>query len=110
MSTLLHIIICLTLLIATTSFSSTMVDASNGGGIQTIEFAQNTKVMYEQMLSKTPWFVRDNARKTMDAAIIDVCNGGRVTEQDMYEIVKRTTPKLFIQKSFDIIEQYKTSV
>ena len=91
-----------------------MVDASNGGGgggggIQTIEFAQNTKVMYEQMLSKTPWFVRDNARKTMDAAIIDVCNGV-VTEKDMYEVVKRTTPKLFIQKSFDIIEQYKTSV
>jgi hypothetical protein len=87
-----------------------MVDASNGGGggIQTIEFAQNTKVMYEKMLSKTPWFVRDNARKTMDAAILDVCNGV-VTEQDMFEIVKRTTPKLF-KKSFDIIEQYKTTV
>ena len=98
-------------MIATPSFSSTMVDASNGGGggIQTIEFAQNTKVMYEKMLSKTPWFVRDNARKTMDAAILDVCNGV-VTEQDMFEIVKRTTPKLFIQKSFDIIEQYKTTV
>lgn len=70
-------------------------EAASGG--KRIHFAQNTKV------------VRENARKTMDAAIAEICGGDMIVrENDMYEIVKRTTPKLFIQKSFDIIEEYKT--
>ena len=87
--------------------ASHTTEAASGG--KRIHFSQNTKLMYEKMLSKTPWFVRENARKTMDAAIAEICGGDMIVrENDMYEIVKRTTPKLFIQKSFDIIEEYKT--
>ena len=48
------------------------------------------------------------------AAIYEICVGDTnndkcvVKEDDMYEVVKRTTPKLFVQKSIDIIDKHKT--
>lgn len=70
--------------------------------------------MYETILNKVPWFVRDTSQKKLDAAIYEICVGDTnndkcvVKEDDMYEVVKRTTPKLFVQKSIDIIDKHKT--
>lgn len=69
--------------------------------------------MYETILNKVPWFVRDTSKKKLDAAIYEICvrdTNDRcvVKEDDMYEVVKRTTPKLFVQKSIDIIDKHKT--
>ena len=53
-------------------------------------------------------------QKNLDAAIYEICVGDTnndkcvVKEDDMYEVVKRTTPKLFVQKSIDIIDKHKT--
>ena len=72
------------------------------------QWSGNTKIMFDTMLSRTPWFVREKARTAMNAAIAEICQHGIVTEQDMYEIVKRTTPSIFQSKSFAIIEEYKS--
>jgi len=96
----LRLIVCLSLLIAANSFMAVESGEQQWSG--------NTKMMFDTMLSRTPWFVREKARAAMNAAIAEVCRQGIVTEQDMYEIVRRTTPSIFQSKSFAIIEEYKS--
>ena len=96
--------------------TSCTTEAGTGGdgNKRSIHFDQNTKIMYETILNKVPWFVRDTSQKKLDAAIYEICVGDTnndkcvVKEDDMYEVVKRTTPKLFVQKSIDIIDKHKT--
>ena len=74
------------------------------------QWSGNTKIMFDTMLSRTPWFVREKARAAMTAEIVKICgNFGTVTEENMYEIVRRTTPSIFQSKSFAIIEEYKSA-
>eukprot|EP00571_Detonula_confervacea_P004277 CAMPEP_0172319462 /NCGR_PEP_ID=MMETSP1058-20130122/37713_1 /TAXON_ID=83371 /ORGANISM="Detonula confervacea, Strain CCMP 353" /LENGTH=96 /DNA_ID=CAMNT_0013034507 /DNA_START=76 /DNA_END=366 /DNA_ORIENTATION=+ len=93
-----RLLVCLSFLMA--------IPAMAGKGIP--PFGQNTKVMYEKILDKTPWFVRSSAQAKLDKAIADLCEG-IITENCMYKVVKQTTPSLFLQKSLDIIDEHKTS-
>ena len=94
--------------------SCTTEAAGGDGNKRNIHFAQDTKVIYDALINKVPWFVRETSKKNLDAAIFEICGGDDtndkcvVKEDDMYEVVKRTTPKLFVQKSIDIIDKHKT--
>jgi hypothetical protein len=72
-----------------------------------LRFEQNSKQMYDKVLEESPWFIRGVVQKKVDKAIREVCEKG-VTEQDMYEVVKQTTPKKFLKRSFEILDAHKT--
>ena len=79
------------------------------GGKEIIRFGQNTKVIYDKILDNTPRMFREKARANMDNAIAEVCNDMMVTEEDMYEVAKRTTPRMFLHKSVSIIDEHRTT-
>ena len=74
-----------------------------------ISFGQNSKVMYDNIIDGVPRVFRSKTKAKFDRAIIEVCRGGLVTEQDMHEVARSTTPKMFLQRSFDIIDEHKTT-
>ena len=50
-------------------------------------------------MNGTPWFARKQAQAKLDDAVILVeARNGVITENDMYEIIKLATPKLFVQQ------------
>ena len=62
-------------------------------------------------MNGTPWFARKQAQAKLDDAVISVeARNGVITENDMYEIIKLTTPKLFLQQGIKVLDGYKTCV
>ena len=62
-------------------------------------------------MNGTLWFARKQAQAKLDDAVISVeARNGMITENDMYEIIKLTTPKLFLQQGIKVLDGYKTCV
>eukprot|EP00578_Thalassiosira_sp_NH16_P023636 CAMPEP_0181082342 /NCGR_PEP_ID=MMETSP1071-20121207/3572_1 /TAXON_ID=35127 /ORGANISM="Thalassiosira sp., Strain NH16" /LENGTH=80 /DNA_ID=CAMNT_0023163925 /DNA_START=101 /DNA_END=343 /DNA_ORIENTATION=- len=74
-----------------------------------VRFTGNTKIMYDKIIGNVPWFGRKSAQAKLDRAIDEVCVDGVVTDADMVVLAKKTTPRIFLQTSLDIIEEHKTS-
>eukprot|EP00529_Nitzschia_sp_RCC80_P034434 CAMPEP_0113487920 /NCGR_PEP_ID=MMETSP0014_2-20120614/25751_1 /TAXON_ID=2857 /ORGANISM="Nitzschia sp." /LENGTH=97 /DNA_ID=CAMNT_0000381619 /DNA_START=130 /DNA_END=423 /DNA_ORIENTATION=+ /assembly_acc=CAM_ASM_000159 len=71
-------------------------------------FTENTKAMYDDMLSKPPFFVRFIVRSKVNGAL--TARGcGKVTEQIMYDVIKETTPENMLQRSIDILDEHRTN-
>mmetsp|Transcript_17756 Transcript_17756/g.32067 ORF Transcript_17756/g.32067 Transcript_17756/m.32067 type:complete len:84 (-) Transcript_17756:258-509(-) len=73
-----------------------------------VRFEMNSKLMYETLLDKPPRIFRKSVQTNLDNAIADMC-GEVVTENDMYEVAKRTTPRPFLQYSLDALDELKTA-
>ena len=73
-----------------------------------VHFKGNTKIMYEKMISKVPFFLQKKARADLDNAIEEVCTDGVVTDDRMVVLAEMTTPRLFLQRSLDIINEHRT--
>lgn len=71
-------------------------------------FEKNSKQMYDKVLEGTPWLFRGSAQKKIDKVIAEICTSGVVTEQNMYDVVHKATPKKFVQKSIDILDAHST--
>ena len=72
-----------------------------------VRFEKNSKQMYDKYLENTPQIFRKKAKKNVDSAIARVCSEV-VTEDDMYEVVRQTAPKLFQQTGFNILDELRT--
>jgi len=90
------------LVISNGASTTTVLSTSEG-----VCFEQNSKLMYDNMLEETPWFIRKMVQKNMNNAIADLCEE-IVTENDMYEVVKQITPKANLQNSIDALDKHKT--
>jgi len=71
-------------------------------------FQQNAKLMYDMTLEGTPQFIRKKTNENLDSAILDVCVNGMVSENDMYEVVKKATPKPFVKYGLLVLDEFKT--
>ncbi|KAK1732507.1 hypothetical protein QTG54_016790 [Skeletonema marinoi] len=78
-----------------------------GGIMKAISFAQNAKQMYDAILQAMPWFIRKLVQKNMNNAIAELMTV-KVTENDMYDIIAKITPKSNLQDSLDVLDRYKT--
>ncbi|KAL7524641.1 hypothetical protein ACHAWF_001033 [Thalassiosira exigua] len=74
-----------------------------------VNFSQNSKQMYDAVLKGIPPLFRRKAQKNMDRTIADICEEV-VTESDMYEVVRRTTPKLYLRKGINVLDKHATSL
>ena len=72
-----------------------------------VRFLQNSNKMYDGILSGVPSFVRMKIQRNMDNAINDM-GIFVVAEADMYEIIKRITPKLFISSGLAKLDALKS--
>jgi len=92
-----------------TSTASTAVPSAGSFVIaeQDVCFEQNSKLMYENILEATPWFIRKMVQKNMNNAIADLCQEA-VTETHMYAIITQITPKSNLQDSIDVLDKLKT--
>ena len=71
-------------------------------------FTENTKAMYDDILSKPPFFVRFLVRSKVNGAL--TARGcGKVTEQIMYDVIKETTPENMLQRSIDVLDEHRTN-
>ena len=59
-------------------------------------FQQNAKLMYDMTLEGTPQFIRKKTNENLDSAILEVCVNGMVSENDMYDVVKKATVSIFL--------------
>ena len=85
------------------------ITAAFGNDANRISFGQNSRVMYDKIIDGAPMIFRSKTKANLDRAITEVCRGVLVTEHDMYEVARSTTPKIFLQRSFDIIDEHKTT-
>lgn len=72
-----------------------------------IRFEKNSKQMLDKYLEYTPRVLRKKAKHYVDITIADIC-GDVVTEDDVYEVVRRTTPKVFQKICFQTLDAFKT--
>lgn len=70
-------------------------------------FEQNSKQMYHKLLERPPRIFRKRAQRKLDNAIIEMCDEV-VTEKDIFELAKQTTPKKWLQNSIDTLNELKT--
>lgn len=63
--------------------------------------------MYDDILEAMPWFIRKMVQKNMNNAIAELC-GEAVTENDMYAVIAKITPKSNLQDSLDVLDKLKT--
>ena len=71
-------------------------------------FQQNAKLMYDMTLEGTPQFIRKKTNENLDSAILEVCVNGMVSENDMYNVVKKATPKPFVKYGLLVLDEFKT--
>ncbi len=90
-------------------------DSTEGGNvpsftIEDVRFEQNTKQMYDKVLESTPWFVRQKAQSNLDQAIAAemMMYHSVLRERDIYQIVERTSPRMFLRKSLNILYELKS--
>ena len=72
-----------------------------------IGFTQNAKPMYDAILQAMPWFIRKLVQNNMNNAIAELMIV-EVTEDDMYDIIAKITPKSNLQDSLDVLDRHKT--
>lgn len=70
-------------------------------------FEQNSRLMYDDILEAMPWFIRKMVQKNMNNAIAELCEEA-VTENDMYAVIAKITPKSNLQDSLDVLDKLKT--
>ena len=72
-------------------------------------FKGNTKIMYDKIISKVPFFLQRKAKADLDNAIEEVCTDGVVTDDLMVVLATKTTPRLFLHRSLEIIDEHRTA-
>lgn len=82
-------------------------DLDNSATATELHFEQNSKLMYSKILEVAPRFVRKVVQKNVDKVIADMCDDV-VTESDMYEIIRRASPKPFVKYGIDILDEYRS--
>lgn len=77
------------------------------GIMKEIGFTENAKPMYDAILQAMPWFIRKLVQNNMNNAIAELMIV-EVTEDDMYDIIAKITPKSNLQDSLDVLDRHKT--
>lgn len=73
-----------------------------------VSFRQNSKIMYDKIIDGVPAIFRGRTRARWEKAIAETCDEF-VTEEDIYELAVKMTPKLFLKDSLAVIEEHRTT-
>mmetsp|Transcript_3849 Transcript_3849/g.8642 ORF Transcript_3849/g.8642 Transcript_3849/m.8642 type:complete len:105 (+) Transcript_3849:82-396(+) len=82
--------------------------ASGQEALDGVTFRQNSKVMYEKIVDAVPSPFRGRTRAKWEREIAETCGDGGVTEEDVVEIAKRLTPRLFLRSTLEIADEHRT--
>ena len=72
-----------------------------------VRFEQNSKLMYDVILERTPAFIRKVTKNNLDTAIADL-GLQVVTESSMYDVVKKATPKPFLKHGLLVLDEHRS--
>lgn len=72
-----------------------------------VRFEQNSKLMYDVILERTPAFIRKVTKNNLDTAIADL-GLQVVTERSMYDVVKKATPKPFLKHGLLVLDEHRS--
>ena len=73
----------------------------------TVRFEQNSQLMYDVILERTPAFIRSVTKNNLDTAIADL-GLQVVTESNMYDVVKKATPKPFLKHGLLVLDEHRS--
>jgi hypothetical protein len=78
------------------------------GAMDGIQFADNSREMFNQVCNASPWFVRHFTRNGLVKGLQEM-GVDTVTEQDIYAVCRKVTPEKYLPKTLEILDQLKTT-
>lgn len=75
--------------------------------MEDFEFKENSKVMFDEVCSMTPWLFRGFTKNGLIQGLKDE-GCGIVTEQKMYDVCRKVTPAKHLDKTMEVLEKHKT--
>ena len=75
--------------------------------MDSFQFAENSREMFDQVCNASPWFVRHFTRNGLVNGLKEM-GVETVTEQDMYAVCRKVTPEKYLAKTLEILDQLKT--
>jgi len=67
-------------------------------------FNGNSKLMLDKVLEGSPFVFRNKIR----SKVLNELRNGHVTEEDLLEAIKKTTPPMFLSRALDTAKQYRS--
>ena len=74
--------------------------------MEDLNWQGNTKAMFDKMVQTSPLPIRPITKKSLLSALKEL--GGDVTEEAMYEVVKKVTPKPFVARAIKELDSLKS--
>ena len=84
------------LLVTLAVFSTNAFAAQNFNG--------NSKIMLEKVLESSPFMFRNKIR----SKLMNQLGKGSISEKDLIDAIKRTTPSIFLSKALDEARRYQS--
>jgi len=75
--------------------------------VRGIRFEQNSRQMYNEILEGYPRFLRSIVEKNMDKMIYNLCDDA-IYESDLYNVVKRASPRPLLKLDLRILNNYQS--
>jgi hypothetical protein len=67
-------------------------------------FHGNSQLMFDKVLEGSPFVFRNKIR----SKVLDQLGSGNVSEKDLIEAIKKTTPPMFLSKALDTAKLYQS--
>ena len=96
MRSVFHILYLFLVALAFSANSFTMAHTFNG----------NSKLMLDKVLEGSPFVFRNKIR----SKVLNELGNGNVTEKDLLEAIKKTTPPMFLSRALDTANQYRSKL
>jgi hypothetical protein len=84
-------------------FLVSLVFSTNGFTVAQT-FNGNSKLMLDKVLEGSPFVFRNKIR----SKILNELGNGNVTEEDLLEAIKNTTPSMFLSRALDMAKRYQS--
>lgn len=75
--------------------------------MDSFEWKDNSKQMFDKVCESTPWFVRHFTRNGLTKGLTE--RGPVVTEQGMYDVCREVTPASHLEATITILDEYRTT-
>jgi len=76
--------------------------------MEDLNFTENSKVMFDKVCERTPWFVRHFTRNGLIKGL-KAHGCGDVSEELMYTVCKEVTPEAHLENTLKILDENKTT-
>lgn len=75
--------------------------------MEEFDFTENSKVMFDEVCSLSPWFVRHFTRSGLIKGLKEE-GCGVVTEEKMYVVCRKVTPEKYLGRTVECLDAHKT--